>query len=397
MSATKSTSSTFAGALNGSAASFQHLSSLANDSRNKGTWPLPTEKAGGVGIDFSTGHDARVIDILYESWDETTEPLDSDEPRLGEAKVPSQKMVKMSEAIYNLETKWTKIEHAQDIRFRIVMPAGGISNINNAYGSSEPYLEFSLRELKPIQRSDIDGQYSIWKVHDYVQEILNLELQQKLCRVRLRLGELGELSGGLVSSLALTDYKMDLSDRKMAATTIQPNILRILCGHQDANNHPKDHKDYYNHSESLAMLGVDTDFTRDCTRRLADLESIIIDSRSSSDPFFRTSGSDDVDFPAFPFLINHLRTGCKSHAAIKWFLTRQSCITIQSLAESASLVNLTPAELVKELLRYANNLDVSYFDDDRQLGKDLRSFVNANSRFAPASIPTLAPSLRSRL
>lgn len=379
MSAMKSTSS-FSGALNSSAASFQHLSSLASDSRNNGT-----EKAGGVGLDLFQTSD--VVDLLYDAWDDGQVDHGSvNDGQIGEVKVPSLKMVKMAEAIVNFEKKWAKVDYAKDIRFRIVIPA----DVTGASNRDGAYLEFSLRELKPIKSSDNHAQQIIWEVQGYVDKILNLESQQNLCRVRLQLGELGQLSDGLVDSLILGGYQIDLHERKMAATTLQPKVLQMLCRRQTIRDYPKEHKKYYNHSESLAMLGVDTD----CTRRLQDLESVVVDARSVSNRFFGTGDAEDVDFPAFPFLINHLRDG-RSYAAIKWFLARQSYIAIQSLAESASLVNLTPAELAKELLTYANDLGNSEFSNNRQLGKDLSSFANANSRFVPAS--TIAPSLRSRL
>lgn len=137
---------------------------------------------------------------------------------------------------------------------------------------------------------------------------------------------------------------------------------------------------------SLAILGIAADFIGNYDENIQDLESVI----------FGVDKANNVNFPAFPFLINHLRRQGLSSPAVKWFLARQSNklnklnksnITIQSVAESSNLVYLTPTELVEELLDHAAKLGNSELVDDRQLGKDLRTFVVAN----------VQSSLRSRL
>lgn len=365
----KSTSS-FSDSLRAGLANQQHLRSLAADSRE--IWNQQKAEPSFLNLSLSTSSTSSIFNnpLLLEAWHES-KTVDI-EHGIHTLTMSSTKSVEG--AINKLQKGWWDTDFAEQIDIRIVG--------NNAYNDNTGHtrVEFSLRNVEKIKchpyaaaLCDIN-----LRVTEYVAEILDLEKRHTGVRVQLPLHELELLSSELVDALSSAGYQFSLAEQEIAATRINPHLLRALGRQRKFSD-----GDY---SKLFAILGTKID----CRHFWKDLDEIVLGG--SHLPGDAVSA---VDFPAVPFLLNHLRNWKdkgRNCSAIQWFFARQWSIDIQPFA------SVLPefASATTELLDWASRLDQSKVDEERQVGKDLRCFVNFHaSRSGIATLPVAT--LRSRL
>lgn len=389
----KSSTSSLSGALRTGLASQQHLGSLAAGSRE--TWnPQKSQVDSNLSTSSaSVGSDNR---LLHEAWDDAVEFHEIVEDFSGDSETKVKTEKEFTDAIDNSIAKLRKRWAINQVELR--------PRVTCNY-TGESYVEFSLRNVKPIDRNHLlgdsaygnftlEGDSKVELLAQYVAEILDLEKRHNTCRVRLPLHEVGELSSELVDSLCLVGYQFTLAEQEMAAARINSHLLKELSQQRLKLLHQKPSD--YDHSRSLAILGTKID----CSHFWQDLDEIVLGG-----PHLPGDAVSAVDFPAVPFLLNHLRNwGNKERncSAIQWFFARQWSIDIQPFSASilpefatADDNSRATINIVKELLEWVSRLDQSKVSEERQVGKDLRFFVNFHAPLASRILHQ--PTLRSHL